>query len=298
MKFQEIIQQQVGIHQRLNLLYSGRDLHLEFTGATKNLINKIFIRDFSERKVNELVEFAGRTAISSFYHLNQYYQFNDKAEKDLKEIYLALIKNIYRMKLPDFSQLAQIHFSRLQQWLIKYQPESCLLYPSDKPFIKNKIVCADYDPAFQINLLQMNPGGLQGPILDIGCSKEHRLVDYLHGFGYSAFGIDREITTDCPYLMRIGWFDYFFEREKWGTIVSHLAFSNHFRHHHLKQHSDYKLYAVKYSEILQSLQIGGSFYYAPDLPFIESFLEPKQYQITKNVIGHTAFQSTKITRLY
>ena len=88
--------------------------------------------------------------------------------------------------------------------------------------------------------------------------------------------------------------DFSFVPGHWGTIISNLGFSNHFRHHHLRNDGDYLDYARKYMEILQSLKPGGAFYYAPDLPFIESYLDPQKYRITKREIPRTGFFSVKI----
>lgn len=280
----------------MNLVYAGKDLHLVFSDGIKELISRIFRGELTGKELNELVLYTVKAALSSFYNINQYYQFNPQAERALTEIYQLLLKDISRMEQPDFTYLAHVHFRRLQQWLRKHQPDASLLYPPDQPSVKNKVVCAEYGASTQLNVLQMDLANLQDPILDIGCGKEHHLVDYLIQKGRAAFGIDREAVADTN-IQRISWLDYSFENQKWGTIISHLGFSNHFRHQHLKQNNAYKLYAVKYLEILQSLKIGGSFYYAPDLPFIETFLNPEQYSITKIGIYNTPFQSTKISRL-
>jgi hypothetical protein len=48
---------------------------------------------------------------------------------------------------------------------------------------------------------------------------------------------------------------------------------------------------------LKSLKPGGSLHYAPDLPFIEFYLDKKQYQIEKHEIGQLDFKTTVIIRL-
>lgn len=53
----------------------------------------------------------------------------------------------------------------------------------------------------------------------------------------------------------------------------------------------------EYMEILKSLQVGGSFHYAPDLPFVESYLDDTQYQIKKYAIGKLDFKTTVVKRL-
>ncbi|MPM45924.1 hypothetical protein SDC9_92616 [bioreactor metagenome] len=48
--------------------------------------------------------------------------------------------------------------------------------------------------------------------------------------------------------------------------------------------------------ILQSLKIGGSFHYAPDLPFIEKFLDNKCFTITKYDVDKNDFKATVVKR--
>jgi len=59
---------------------------------------------------------------------------------------------------------------------------------------------------------------------------------------------------------------------------------------------DYVSYAKKYMEILHSLKFGGYFYYAPDLPFIEQFLDDKEFQINNFEIENLEYESTIIKR--
>jgi hypothetical protein len=50
-------------------------------------------------------------------------------------------------------------------------------------------------------------------------------------------------------------------------------------------------------EILDSLVPGGSFYYAPDLPFIEEFLDPARFLKQNYTVGDQGFRSSIIKRL-
>lgn len=114
--------------------------------------------------------------------------------------------------------------------------------------------------------------------------------------GVETYGIDRFSFTDKN-LSNSDWLEYSYGVEKWGTIISNLGFSNHFKHHNLREDGNYIEYGKKYMEILKSLKIGGEFYYAPDLPFIEQYLDSRQFRIDKNEIGKYHFKTTKITRL-
>ena len=76
-----------------------------------------------------------------------------------------------------------------------------------------------------------------------------------------------------------------------------MSFSNHFHHHHLRKDGKYKEYAQCYMRILQSLQKGGAFFYAPHLPFIENLLHPSLYKINKSTLQGSKFKVTKVERL-
>jgi len=48
---------------------------------------------------------------------------------------------------------------------------------------------------------------------------------------------------------------------------------------------------------INALKLGGSFHYAPDLPFVEQYLDKNKYQLAKQSVGSYEFKSTKIKRL-
>lgn len=196
----------------------------------------------------------------------------------------------------DFDALAEGHYLRLQQWLLTHEPEAKTRYPSSMPFVENPVVCAEYSVATQVAALRIDINTLQEPILDTGCGKEHQLVTFLAQKGLDVYGMDRE-ATPTNRIHKCSWLDYAFEADHWGTIISHLGFSNHFRHQHLKENSLHRQYASTYVRIIRSLKTDGCFYYTPDLPFIEAFLDSRSYSIQKTQVPGTAFYSTCITRL-
>ena len=296
MQPKEVINRQIKNNTQLNLLYSGQELSFSFSCELKKLIKKIIAGELTASEVNELIVYASKAALSSFYQVNQYYQFDARATKELHQVYGQLLYDAKENKSLDFDRLAEKHFVQLQRWLAINQPEAHLLFQDDNPTIDRKIVCAEYGPAVQMDTLHINIKDLQEPILDIGCGRERHLVNYLQQEGLDVYGIDRD-TEPAKNIERISWLNLNFPKLKWGTVISHLGFSNHFRYHHLKQNSDYLSYAAKYVEILQSLKPAGVFHYAPDLPFIEVFLDLEQYQITRSRIANTIFSSVAIQRL-
>jgi hypothetical protein len=134
------------------------------------------------------------------------------------------------------------------------------------------------------------------PVLDIGCGVKANLVKYLRQNRIEAYGIDRFVIENS-YLDNSDWFEYDFNKMKWGTIISNLGFSNHFLHHHLRTDGSFIDYAKQYMKILNSLKIGGSFHYAPDLPFVEQYLDSNRFHLIKQNIGNYGFKSIGIKRL-
>lgn len=68
-----------------------------------------------------------------------------------------------------------------------------------------------------------------------------------------------------------------------------MAFTNHFLFHHLYRHGDIEPYGRQYIEVLKSLRLRGSFYYAPGLPFIETYLPPETYRVSRKQIVDTLY---------
>ncbi|KAF5030830.1 hypothetical protein DSECCO2_634070 [anaerobic digester metagenome] len=133
-------------------------------------------------------------------------------------------------------------------------------------------------------------------MLDIGCGKSFSLVRHLRDNKINACGFDR-FPSDVPYIFQSDWLSFNYGNGTWGTIISHLGFSNHFRHHHFRQDGNYIGYAQTYMKILSSLKPGGCFHYCPDLPFIEEFLDPSMFSVTRLQTANDAFQTVIVRRL-
>lgn len=139
--------------------------------------------------------------------------------------------------------------------------------------------CSEYSATLQTGVLHLGHERILPPVLDIGCGEEAALVHHLRTRGIPAFGIDR-FAPEADYLFRHDWLDLPLGEGIWGTIISHMAFSHHFLHHHLKGSDEIRNYAARYMEILGALKPGGSFIYSPGLPFIEKLLPRDRYQVT------------------
>jgi len=298
MDWQKRIQLQIDGHRKVNLLSPRQATGFCFAGTTRELIAQIAANVFSEKEEQALLRFTTKATLSSFYRLNQFYQFNRQAEAALETIYRQLLQDIKSEKESDihFDRLAGNHYLRLQRWLTKSQPEATAFYPALQAVIANEVVCAEYSVSAQLHTLGIDISSLAEPILDLGCGKDYHLIKHLLSMGFDAYGMDREVIPGKN-VCRRSWMDAVFEPGYWGTIISHLGFSNHFMHHHLKAKSDHLLYAGRYVELLQSLKAGGRFYYAPDLPFIEIYLDANRYALKKKPVPPTRFYATSVQRL-
>jgi hypothetical protein len=122
------------------------------------------------------------------------------------------------------------------------------------------------------------------PILDLGCGEHARLVRYLRRHDLQAIGLDR-VATEEEHALTADWFAVEQPPRTWGTIISHLAFSRQFLHHHLRGGPDAEAYARLYMQLLRSLRPGGSLVYTPGLPFIEALLPAERYRVARRRIA-------------
>lgn len=291
-KLLEIIDQQIEFNKGKNFFLDESDVSLRFINDTvKAILN---IGDLNKESVDFLLDYITDKVLQEFYRINQYYTFNNQSKSDLRKIYFQLFLKITTSH-SSIDTISKDHYQNLKHWLQESNGFAEKMY-SKKDEIIEPVACSEYSPNLQTNILKMNVTQLLEPVLDIGCGRQGNLVNYLCGKGIDCIGIDR-FSFDNPRLMNCGWLEYHFEREKWGTIISHLAFSNHFMHHNLREDGNYIEYAKTYMNILHSLKIGGSFHYAPDLPFIEQYLDINKFNVEKNEIEDYNFKATIIRRL-
>lgn len=277
----------------------GKNLFLEHKNVTLKFVDETIkaaahLKGIDPDLEKELIEYAVEKALHEFCRINQYYTFNSQAKNDLRNIYRSLFSSIKADK-SSFETLAANHHQNLKEWLIKTNPFAEKIYSNAEVTIQ-PVACSEYSAALQIEILNIDCKTLMEPVLDIGCGKQGHLVNQLLQLGIDAYGIDRFSFTEDK-LICSDWLEYDYGIEKWGTIISNLGFSNHFKHHDLREDGNYIEYGRKYMEILKSLKFGGSFRYAPDLPFIEQYLDTQQFRIKKITVGESDIKSTILTRL-
>ncbi|MBS4174454.1 class I SAM-dependent methyltransferase [Bacillus sp. FJAT-49736] len=244
-----------------------------------------------------LVRYISNQSIKVFFEVNQYLDFNRESYRVLQNIYGNLLEAICKLANQkeitekDINHLFLVHYKNLQAFLLESNGTEIFKKYRKTPVLF-EVKCAEYTPEFQMKVLNINLDTIKQPVLDIGCGPQTRLVRFLRKNGIQAFGMDRNLNSS-NYLIDMNWLECPFKPNRWGTIISHMAFSNHFTHHHLKADGNFERYAQKYMEILNSLKHGGSFIYAPGLSFIEEALmkSNKSFAVTTNEY------STKVTRL-
>lgn len=245
----------------------------------------------------DLLDFVVEKNVKLFLKANQYLNFNDEDLRELEGVYRLLFNQLQQLgaqtELSDseVDNLFRAHYENLQSFLLQTNGEDLFKKYKESSDILS-IQCAEYQSEFQIELLNIDLTMIQEPILDVGCGSQAHLVEFLRANGIEAYGIDRGIDSS-NYLFNQNWLEYNFKPNTWGTIISHMAFSNHFMHHHLRPDGDFETYAKKYMEILQSLKCEGSFLYGPSLSFIEEILMSSNQPYSIEFMENT----TKITKL-
>jgi len=291
------IKEQISLNSGKNLFADDQVNSLQLIEVTESLVEKV--RQMDVESENEMIDYLTDEALQEFCRVNQYFAFNSESVHELKAIYSELSQMIKGLDShagqKELNAISRDHYRNLCDWLVHTNSFAGEMYSSDQEYAK-PVACSEYTPGLQLNILQIDLKKLLEPVLDVGCGREMNLVNYLRDNGIEAYGIDR-FDNGNPYYIKTDWLEYNFEPDKWGSIISNLGFSNHFIHHNLRADGNYRAYAQKYMEILQSLKSGGAFYYAPDLPFIEKHLDKFNYQYTGYAIEGSEIKTSRITRI-
>lgn len=289
-RFTESIDKQIMFNQGKNIFLDNLDI-FQFADETLQAIPDIDRLKPDSKQC--LIDYATDKAIEEFYRVNQYFSFDLKAKNNLKKIYSDLYENL-QSKTFSVEDISKIHYKKLKKWLKENNPFSENMYPNGIGKVI-PVACSEYSPKLQIDILQIDIEHLIQPVLDIGCGINGQLYNHLKKQGIVVYGIDRYKFYN-PDLITTDWLKYEYGKEKWGTIVSNLGFSNHFNHHNLREDGNYIEYAKTFMKILNSLKVGGCFHYAPDLPFIEKYLDYNNFIIKKYEINASNFKATIVTK--
>lgn len=288
----KMINKQINFNKGRNIFYDYSGILLKPSVDFKSFIlNNIDNILFNIQNIEYLEYISGKAVnlvIRKLYEINQFINLTKEDKGKLKKIYHETaidICNLYVSHNKNFSNLIDKifndHYIKLRNFIIETNGEN--LFKSYK-FFKHTplIINSDYSSAFQMELLNLNINLLEEPVLDIGCGLNGNLINFLRRNNISAYGIDR-IIKKIKYTKKADWLEFPYKKRKWGTIISHMSFSNHFMHHFVKNSSIISKYIETYSEIINSLKINGAFIYTPCLPFIEKeLLNNSICQVIKN----------------
>lgn len=291
------IKEQISFNKGKNLFTAAGSHSLQFIEGTASLIDKIRTLDVQSEQL--LIDYLADESLQEFCRVNQYFSFNTESVTELKMLYTELNQKIRLMNVDaqqsELDKLSQEHYTKLCDWLVRTNKFAETMYANDEEYVQ-PVACSEYAPDLQLRLLHIDLESLQEPILDIGCGRELNLVNYLRDNGFEAYGIDR-FENNNPFYTKTDWLEYDYQPNFWGTVISNLGFSNHFVHHNLRVDGNFKVYAQKYMEILASLKTGGSFYYAPNLPFIEKHLDKNKFQYSGFRVEGSEFATSRVLKL-
>jgi len=290
--FKKNIDKQIEYNMGKNLFSKDSAQNMIFIFDTIKSLDEIDTIDIETENI--LIDYAVDKCLEEFCRVNQYLSFSNADRSKLRTIYANLIKSI-KNKNQSINQISENHYKNLKDWIQSSNPYTKDIYANKGEKLK-PITCSEYSAEFQLSLLNINLTDLLEPVLDIGCGKQANLVNFLRYKGIEAFGIDR-FAENNNFNENADWLEYDYGFLKWGTIISNLGFSNHFHHQHLRNDGNFLEYAKKYMQILNSLKVGGRFYYAPSTHFIEDYLEKKKFNVERFSIGNYNFETTIIQRL-
>ncbi|MDC7240771.1 MAG: hypothetical protein PQJ50_10465 [Spirochaetales bacterium] len=272
------IEKQIGLNKNINLFSSNLNKNFQidndFIAELLNLKiqNKGISRE-SLRKTRNIV-------LETLYGINQYINVQQKDMIELEEIYKVTFDKISTVNV---SEVMIDHYQRLSTWLSRFYPNHFINQLREQEII-GSVLNEEYSADFQIYILDLVVANLDEPIIDIGCGKTGNLPCKLKEMGKDAVGIDRIIEEEKDYLIEKNWFDFYFENEKWGTIISNMSFVNHLLYTYENDNLNLEKYLIKFKEILDALKPCGRFIYTPSIPFLENYLDGKKYRISRDLI--------------
>lgn len=268
----------VNIFNSENNLPFGKELNDYFIKTNYKKLNDELIQEISQISTQEFLKTIVKT--------NQYVLIEETFKRNVFNSFLNYFNNVNNTieNKEKINSLSIKHQKELKE--ILYTIDELKTMDNGQKYF-DLIPCSEYSPKKQCDILDLNFNAMEGPILDIGCGSKANLIKFLSLKIDNVYGIDRFIDNPTNNIKEESWLDFDYGINKWGTIISHLSFTNHFKREHLKIESNYIEYAQVYMKILNSLKKGGKFYYVPGLKFIEDLLDKSIYKVdSKKIQGN------------
>ncbi len=204
--------------------------------------------------------------------INQFIQLSPEDVQDLKSIYSTTYA---RIDTTNFEMVMQIHFHQLSSWIKRFYPGSFPKALKTNSRIGN-VINREYSVGLIEDIYNIKLQNLKEPIIDIGCGRNALLVNELLLLEKDdILGIDRFLNIINKKALEVSWFDFRFEKNTWNTVFANMSFSNNLLYAMKYKEGSICEYYLKYKEIIESLRVGGVFYYAPSLTCIEERLDAR-----------------------
>ncbi|MDC7124218.1 MAG: class I SAM-dependent methyltransferase [Spirochaetales bacterium] len=285
-KLSKILNLQIDSNIKLNLFFENLDNVIN--------INKEFkaeILSLKKGSVNlfAMADVAVKVMAERVYSINQYIQLSEENLKELKDIYIITYT---KLNQNNFDEVMRQHFKSLSVWLADFYPENYIKLLRSNPRL-GTVVNSEYSTDFITEIYDVKLTELNEPVLDIGCGKNAGLVSAVKVAGKDVLGIDRLLNVSIDEVKEQSWMDFDFKSRSWGTIFANMSFTNHLVYVLKNNRAEILNYFLKYKEIIESLKVGGIFYYAPSLEFIEQRLDSNYYLVNRRIINGTGVSMIK-----
>ena len=179
----EIITEQINYNKRKSLFYLPSDGGtilkpvtglLYFLNQDSSYIYKSLKNILNDDKYNDFLLHISGLVIQQFMGVNQYLNFTKEDLKKLQILYDDLFNKVYRLSKNnqgfsnELNDLFLKHSSELKRFLISTNGKEIFRKYIESPRVLD-IICAEYSPELQLNLLGITSDTILGPLLDIGC---------------------------------------------------------------------------------------------------------------------------------
>lgn len=232
-------------------------------------------KDLNDKDYNKLIEMLSKNFMEQIVKGNRKIKFTKHDLEHILILYQDLIEDIADEELSEM-QITKAHFERVKELIGLLGKEDCHSSHDHEKTIS-------YSPTFVLDVLGIDEEKVQGKVLEIGCTKSADLVKYLRSKNIEAYGLDMDVEEN-EFLEKEDWLEKDFGSMEYDMILSNLAFTKHFLQNHLSDEGEYMEYATTFMRILEGLKIGGSFYYAPSVEFIEELLPEEKFEVINEFI--------------
>lgn len=247
------------------------------------------IEGLNDKDYNKLIGMLSKNFMEQFIKGDNKVKFTKHDCEHILKLYQDLIENISNEELNEM-QITRKHFERVKKLIGSIGKDKC-----DCGHEHEHIEIVGYSPAFILEVLGIDEKDIKGKVLEIGCTKSATLIKYLRSKNIDAYGLDINVEEN-DFLEKEDWLQKDFGSKEYDVIISNIAFTKHFLKNHLSDSGEYVEYATAFMRILESLKIGGIFYYAPAVTFIEELLPEDKFEVVNEFIDDENMR-TSIRRL-